>query len=330
LALLATSLLVSAYAAGKGGRRQVMTGEKVTQRGRIDYDKGVLFATGLGAISNKEPNQAKAYLRARTFAKLDALRNLLMTVDHVRIDSQTTGRDYEAVSDEIRAEIKGIVRGAQIVAERKIPVGNNMMVEVTLATPLYGDRGIASVFLPEMLRRNEEAEEGPDDRRVDIPPPAPEEPEEEPLVRRLEPPPAPKVIEPRRDALQRDDLGRRYSADRYTALIVDTRGLGVERCMSPKIRRPDGSEVWGTVRINLDWLIEHGIVVYGRTMAEARRHPRCGENPLVVRAVGRAGGRFNSDAVVSDEDAERILAANERDGFLDKYQVIFVVDPPRN
>lgn len=327
LALLIVTLLVPAFAAGKGDRRQGGTGEKVSERGRIDYEQGVLYATGLGALSNKEPNQAKAYLRARAFAKLDALRNLLMTVDHVRIDSQTTGRDFEAVSDEIRAEIRGIVRGAQIVAERKVPVGNGVMVEVTVATPLYGDRGIARVFLPELIRRNQEAEES---RDADIPSPAPQGPEDDPVVRLPEPPPVPRVVAPRReDALSRRDLGPRPTAARYTSLIVDARGLGVERCMSPKIRRPDGREVWGTVRVNLDWLIEHGIVVYGLTMADARQHPRAGDNPLIVRAVGRAGGRFNSDAVVSDEDAERILAANAHSGFLDRYRVIFVVDPRR-
>src|SRR5881394_551204 len=91
-------------------------------------------AVGLGAVNAREPNYAKAYLRARGFAKLDALRNLLMVVDHVRIDSRTVGRDYEAVSDEIRAEIQGIVRGAQVVNEREIHVRGNTMIEVTVAT----------------------------------------------------------------------------------------------------------------------------------------------------------------------------------------------------
>src|SRR5579871_148876 len=146
VASLTLCIVMPASSAGKGKKHQDYSGEKVTQHGRIDWDKGVLYASGLGAISNKETNEAKAYLRARTFAKLDALRNLLMVVDHVRIDSHTVGADYEAASDEIRAEVHGIVRGAQVISERRIPMGNSTMVEVTVATPMYGDQGIASVF----------------------------------------------------------------------------------------------------------------------------------------------------------------------------------------
>lgn len=112
----------------------------------------------------------------------------------------------------------------------------------------------------------------------------------------------------------------------YTGLIVDCRGFGVERSMSPKIRVPDGSEVWGTVSVNLDWLIENGIVVYAHTLREALRLERAGANPLIVSAVGRAGGNFNSDAVVTETDADRILRENLRGKFLDRYRVIFILD----
>jgi len=113
----------------------------------------------------------------------------------------------------------------------------------------------------------------------------------------------------------------------YTSLIVDCRDFGVERSMSPRIRVPDGREVWGTVDVNYDWVIEHGIVVYARTMRDALRSDRAGSNPLVVQAVGRAGGNFHSDAVVSERDADRILDANKHDKILDRFRVIFILDP---
>src|ERR1043166_3926941 len=96
---LCTLSFIPVLAAGKDDDPPKQSGEKVAEFGRIDWDKGMLYATGLGGISNEEPNEAKAYLRARSFAKLDALRNLLMVVDHVRIDSQTLGSDFEAKSD---------------------------------------------------------------------------------------------------------------------------------------------------------------------------------------------------------------------------------------
>lgn len=120
---------------------------------------------------------------------------------------------------------------------------------------------------------------------------------------------------------------RRDFGGPITGLIVDCRGLGVERSMSPKIRLESGSEVWGTVSVNLDWLIEKGIVAYANTLRDAFGIDRAGANPLVISAVGRAGGNFRSDPVVTDDDAERLLRANSRYGFLSQYRVIFIVDP---
>ena len=115
-----------------GAKKQNWSEEKLTDKSKLDWDKGILYATGLGAIDSKKGNDAKAYLRAYNYAKYDAIANLLMAVEHVKIDAQTTGKDFEA-DTEIKAEIKGIVKGAQVVAERKITVGNGTMVEVTVA-----------------------------------------------------------------------------------------------------------------------------------------------------------------------------------------------------
>ena len=136
--------------------------------------------------------------------------------------------------------------------------------------------------------------------------------------KRPEPPPL--VFEERRPAPVE-------SKGPYTGVIIDCRGFGVERSMSPKIRFQDGGEVWGTVSVDPDWLIEHGIVGYARSMREAVRGDRAGANPLVVQAVGRAGGNFKSDAVVTERDGEYILQANKHDKILDRYRVIFILDP---
>jgi hypothetical protein len=335
LALLLPLLLLPAFAGGKGGHKRNPNEERVTDRGAINWQKGVLYATGLGAISRTDSNEARAYLRARTFAKLDALRNLLMVIDHVRIDSHTVGSDFTTASDEIRAEVKGIVRGAQVVGERRIPIGTSMMVEVTVATPLYGDQGIASIFIPETMRRQQEAEEN-QPRRSETPAPETNAPDsapepdgsDAPLVHSAPTPPdipAPAAPEPE-GTVERQDNTLPPTGDRCTSVIIDTRGFNVWRCMSPKIRHADGSEVWGTVRVDPDYVIEHGIVIYAHSIEEAKRLDRAGDRPMVVRAVGKIGGKFGTDPVISDGDAERLLSLNARDRFMDRFRVIFVVD----
>ena len=115
----------------------------------------------------------------------------------------------------------------------------------------------------------------------------------------------------------------------FTSLVVDTLGLKVDRAMSPKIRRADGSEVWGTVKVDHDFVADHGVVVYARSVEDAKKNARAGANPLVVKAIDRAGGQFHCDAVINDADAKLILDENAKTKFLDGYKVVFVVDGER-
>jgi len=112
----------------------------------------------------------------------------------------------------------------------------------------------------------------------------------------------------------------------YTSVIIDATGLGLDRCMSPKIRRTNGSEVWGTVKVDIDYVEEHGIVGYARTLDEAKKCDRCGSTPMIIKATARAGGNFRSDPVLSDADADLLLAENKLGKFLDKFNVIFIKD----
>lgn len=112
----------------------------------------------------------------------------------------------------------------------------------------------------------------------------------------------------------------------YTSVIIDATGVGLDRCMSPKIRKSDGSEVWGTMSVDIDFVEDHGIVGYAKDMGEALKCPRSGANPLVIKAIGRAGGNFKSDPIISNADAAFLLAENAKGGFLEKFNVIFIKD----
>ncbi len=63
-------------------------------------------------------------LMARRAAMLDAYRQLAETIQGVRIDAQTTVKDFVTENDEIRANLDSFVmRGAQVVATRYLPDG---------------------------------------------------------------------------------------------------------------------------------------------------------------------------------------------------------------
>jgi hypothetical protein len=98
--------------------------------------------------------------------------------------------------------------------------------------------------------------------------------------------------------------------------------------MSPKLYDTAGREVYGTIRVTPEYAIETGIVSYPRSMAEAIRSARSGKHPLIIKAL-RVADKHRFHPVISLEDADRIIASNNRDGFLEQTRVIFLVDPVR-
>jgi len=66
-----------------------------------------------------------------------------------------------------------------------------------------------------------------------------------------------------------------------------------------------------------DYVVANGMVGYTRDITD---HNRAGSTPLVVKAIGVKG----ASPIVSNEDATKILAENEKSGFLSDTRVVFV------
>ena len=115
-------------------------------------------------------------------------------------------------------------------------------------------------------------------------------------------------------------------AEAYTCVIIDARGLGVERGMAPKIRRPDGSELWGTKDADPDYVLDEGIVAYCKSEETARKNKRCGDHPLILKAVKAQAKIMAYDVCVSALDGQTLLDSDKRCRFLDANHVIFLVD----
>lgn len=118
------------------------------------------------------------------------------------------------------------------------------------------------------------------------------------------------------------------SADACTSLVVDATGLKLDKCMSPKLVRQDGTIVWGTFTKLTDEqysiLEERGMAAYVATVEEARSNSRAGSRPLLLKAVASTGAGMKSDLVISDADAQQLLAENAKGKFLDDFNVILV------
>ena len=109
----------------------------------------------------------------------------------------------------------------------------------------------------------------------------------------------------------------------YTGLIIDCRGLGgVNPVMSPVIKNDIGQAIYGHKNLDYDKIILNGMASYAEDVSDSISRSRAGNNPLVIKAVRLSD--LNANPVVSAADADKILAANQHDQFLDNCAVVFI------
>lgn len=350
--------------------------------GQIDWGKEMFYAVGEGAVptASEMPNRAKAVLKAKDYAKMDAIANMRMLIAGTSISYSATGKDYMVNDATLTQKIEGYVKNVVVLRSETIKQGKDMTVKVTVGCPMYGYEGPGAALLQaasEIAREagveiHEEAEKSTPTNQIPPAMPSPDlapvkieikgkttivEPEpikftavqepkpveEKPVEKSVEPaestivvaenksleskiePVAETKTEPAAPVAETPAAAGRV----YTSLVVDTLGLNVMRAMSPKIRTQSGAEVYGTLQISPDDVQDAGPVAYVRTLADAMKCPRAGSSPLVVKAIGRAGGRRMCDVVLSDEDVDKVKSADgaSKPPFLAAMKVILVVDP---
>lgn len=118
----------------------------------------------------------------------------------------------------------------------------------------------------------------------------------------------------------------------YTGLIVDARGLGLQRGMSPKIVDEQDNVVYAGMEADRSVVIGRGLVSYLFEPNDALRHSRLAVNehfphtaPLIVSATGLVDEPIRTGVVISGADAARIRRELNKYDFLGRYAVVFLV-----
>ena len=104
-----------------------------------------------------------------------------------------------------------------------------------------------------------------------------------------------------------------------TGLIVDCSGMGLQTAMAPAIVTEGRKIVYGLEKFSREQVLNRGYVGYSKSATEGVG--RAGSNPMVIKAEGIE--RF-CNPVISKEDAAKILAENQMNGFLSAGNVVFV------
>ena len=104
----------------------------------VDWAAGRIRATGVGSPPQHAGNPSADRAMAQRAAMSDAQRNLLRTVEQIKIDGQRNVKSVMA-SRNGRERIQGYLNGFKVVSERDLGDGR---VEVVLELPLKGPGGL--------------------------------------------------------------------------------------------------------------------------------------------------------------------------------------------
>ena len=269
-----------------------------------DIADGVIRAEG---ICDTE----QTFSQKRRAAKLLAQRALLEQIHGIQIDSKTTVENAVVTSDVINASVSGLIKGAREAACFSDEYG---YVHVVMELPVYGGiNSLASVVLPSLPQKN-------------FLPPSDIIPVDKIAGVALKPEStgtnavAPTIPATQVPAVNQATVGNLYGATgQYTGLIVDCSGMGLQTAMAPAIVTEGRKIVYGLEKFSREQVLNRGYVGYSKSTTEGVG--RAGSNPMVIKAEGIE--RF-CNPVISKEDAAKILAENQMNGFLSAGNVVFV------
>ena len=128
------------------------------------------------------------------------------------------------------------------------------------------------------------------------------------------------IVVPQNKKIEEFPKPKFVNADaKYTGLIIDCSGQNLSTAVLPKIQSASGQEVYAFKYLDRNTVVTRGMVNYSESATSGVQ--RAGANPLTITALFVQG---DCDIVVSDEDADKILAANQSAKFLNNCMVVFV------
>lgn len=113
--------------------------------GEVDWSGNSVRATGTGVLDPDNPNTAQARLMAERAAVVVAQRNLLETVQGVRVDSETRVENFMTDYDVIHTRVQGMVRNARQTGPARYDAEAGT-VEVELEMDIYSPTGLSGAL----------------------------------------------------------------------------------------------------------------------------------------------------------------------------------------
>jgi len=111
----------------------------------------------------------------------------------------------------------------------------------------------------------------------------------------------------------------------YTGLIVDAAGIGALPALVPVIVDESGEVVYGPAFASREFAVSRGVSGFAATLDDARKDPRVGNHPLVVKAI-RTRSTGKTDLVIPASEGARLRSSAIHLNFLKACRVCIVLD----
>ncbi|MBP2631762.1 MAG: hypothetical protein H6Q70_2390 [Firmicutes bacterium] len=263
----------------------------------VDWNSNTISAIGVGAAPDSVTKQGPADALARRAAVVDAYRNLASIVYGVEIENHTTVEQLAVKKDKIKTLVSGVISNARIVDEEKLDDGN---YQITITMPIFGAKNSLASAVWE------------NDEHVAVVP--------TPVVPVTPVTPVTPVI-PATIKTNSSDTVQPIPAGMITGVVIDCRGLGLERAMAPNILDVTGRTIYNSQNVDNSLIVKKGLASYVKSDSPDDIKV-AGVNPLIIKAV--AVKDFSRNPVVSKEDADKIIDKNQESNFLRNSAVVFI------
>ena len=265
--------------------------DKPSLASRVNWEDGYIeVKSGATADMKDTVNQAHGYAIALKTARHLAYEKMAETVAGVNLMGDATYDRELMVDANLKTMVRAMIRNARVVDESQSQFGDgSIWAEVTLGMMLYGEDGLIGPSLDWYGRK--------------------------PVTSM--PVSGAKAMAGAPSGAKDDTI--------YSGLIIDATGMNANPAMLPKVLSPSGQVLFGTGKIDREYVVKHGLMGYQRSLEKAKGMDRVGSNPLIIAPQSISGGN-RTDFVVSQADADRIRAAASQNNFLGQCRVVAVLN----
>jgi hypothetical protein len=266
--------------------------------GGIDWENRVIYAVGDGVMPPDAVSPAQARVRAKRAAIDDAYGRMIETAHKVRVDAESTTRDFINENRVVHTKVTEMVRHAEVEEIKQFDDGS---FQVKMKMPMDGAEGLSASLLPTQINKVRKVRVISHTKKGTI---------------------SPASASSSTEAVQEATVQKALN---YTGLIINAKGLGAKPAMYPRILDESGNSVYDVASANPNATIEEGLTGYRKSIDAAKQVARVGNNPLIIKAT-KISGKYNADIIVADSDAHKIFQADSKGGILGEAKVVVVID----